>query len=38
MAMEQEDLEQLPPVGHVRVVYLGAVAPHWDVEIGRAHV
>jgi hypothetical protein len=31
MAMEQEDLEQLPPVGHVRVVYLGPVAPHWDV-------
>lgn len=24
--------EQLPPVGHVRVVYLGPVAPHWEVQ------
>ena len=29
--LEQEE-EQLPPVGHVRVVYLGPVAPHWDVQ------
>ena len=29
--IEQEE-EQLPPVGHVRVVYLGPVAPHWDVQ------
>ena len=21
-----------PPRGHVRIVYLGPVAPHWDVE------
>ena len=21
-----------PPVGHVRVIYLGPVAPHWDVQ------
>ena len=21
-----------PPRGHVRVVYLGPVAPHWEVE------
>jgi hypothetical protein len=21
-----------PPVGHVRVVYLGPVAPHWDLQ------
>ena len=21
-----------PPVGHVRVVYLGPVAPHWEVQ------
>jgi hypothetical protein len=21
-----------PPVGHVRVVYLGPVAPHWEVR------
>jgi hypothetical protein len=24
--------EQLPPQGHVRVVYLGPVAPHWEVQ------
>src|SRR5579862_5465975 len=24
--------EQLPPVGAVRVVYLGPVAPHWEVQ------
>ena len=23
---------QQPPRGHVRVVYLGPVAPHWDVH------
>ena len=23
---------QLPPRGHVRVIYLGPVAPHWDVQ------
>lgn len=27
---EQE--EPQPPVGHVRVVYLGPVAPHWEVQ------
>jgi hypothetical protein len=27
-----EEGEALPPVGHVRVVYLGPVAPHWDVQ------
>lgn len=27
---EQE--EPLPPRGHVRVVYLGPVAPHWEVQ------
>ena len=21
-----------PPVGHVRVIYLGPVAPHWEVH------
>ena len=21
-----------PPIGHVRVVYLGPVAPHWDLQ------
>jgi hypothetical protein len=24
--------ERLPPVAHVIVVYLGPVAPHWDVR------
>lgn len=24
--------EPQPPVAHVRVVYLGPVAPHWDVQ------
>jgi hypothetical protein len=33
MAREQEELEaQQPPRGHVRIVYLGPVAPHWDVQ------
>lgn len=33
MAQAPEELEQqLPPVGHVRVVYLGPVAPHWEVQ------
>jgi len=28
----EENDEPLPPVGHVRVVYLGPVAPHWEVR------
>ncbi|HEX4083122.1 MAG TPA: hypothetical protein VHX40_09185 [Acidimicrobiales bacterium] len=24
--------EPVEPIGHVRVVYLGPVAPHWDVQ------
>ena len=33
MAQQPEELEQqLPPIGHVRVVYLGPVAPHWEVQ------
>jgi hypothetical protein len=32
MATEPEDLAQLPPIGHVRIVYLGPVAPHWDMH------
>jgi hypothetical protein len=24
--------EAVAPVGHVRVVYLGPVAPHWDIQ------
>ena len=31
MAQSPEELEQQPPRGHVRIVYLGPVAPHWDV-------
>ncbi len=31
MAMDQDQVEQSQPVGHVRVVYLGPVAPHWEV-------
>ena len=27
-----EEQEPQPPRGHVRVVYLGPVAPHWDVQ------
>jgi len=29
---ELEEEEPLPPQGAVRVVYLGPVAPHWDVQ------
>ena len=28
----EEGEEPQPPVGHVRVVYLGPVAPHWEVQ------
>ena len=28
----EEPEEPVPPVGHVRVVYLGPVAPHWEVQ------
>lgn len=31
MSDVQEE-EQAPPRGHVRVVYLGPVAPHWRVD------
>ena len=30
--LPEEDGEPPPPVGHVRVVYLGPVAPHWEVQ------
>lgn len=35
MSPEADDVpieEPVEPVGHVRVVYLGPVAPHWDVQ------
>ncbi len=28
----QQQVEPEPPRGHVRVVYLGPVAPHWRVD------
>ncbi len=28
----QPTVEQAPPRGHVRVVYLGPVAPHWRID------
>ena len=30
--LPDEDAEPQPPVGHVRIVYLGPVAPHWEVR------
>ena len=37
MSPEPEDVvveegETIEPIGHVRVVYLGPVAPHWEVQ------
>jgi len=32
MSMPEPVAEQLPPRGHVKVVYLGPVAPHWEVR------
>ena len=29
---QQSDQQSQPPRGHVRVVYLGPVAPHWRVD------
>ena len=29
---EAEPEEQQPPRGHVRIVYLGPLAPHWEVQ------
>ena len=31
MAITETEIEQ-PPRGRVRVIYLGPVAPHWDVQ------
>ena len=31
MSMSEIETDQ-PPRGHVRVIYLGPVAPHWDVQ------
>ena len=32
MAMTDEETEPEPPRGHVTVVYLGPVAPHWEIR------
>ena len=32
MSISEEALEQVPPQGHVKVVYMGPVAPHWEVH------
>lgn len=32
MQNPEELAEPLPPQGHVRVVYLGPLAPHWEVQ------
>jgi hypothetical protein len=33
MVRPPEELEpSLPPQGHVRIVYLGPLAPHWEVQ------
>lgn len=32
MSETMEDIERPPPVAHVVVVYLGPVAPHWDLR------
>ena len=37
---ELQPTEPVEPIGHVRVIYLGPVAPHWDVvsDFGPADV
>ena len=32
MSMTQPEEQPQPPRGHVRIVYLGPVAPHWRVD------
>ncbi len=32
MSMTETEPNPEPPRGHVRVVYLGPVAPHWDLQ------
>src|SRR5262245_37332537 len=32
MSIPEDELAQIPPQGHVKVVYLGPVAPHWEVH------
>lgn len=28
-----ETIEQLPPIGHMAIIYLGPNAPHWEIHI-----
>ena len=32
MSTTEQPVAPQPPRGHVRIVYLGPVAPHWDVQ------
>jgi hypothetical protein len=32
MSMEAEELEEIPPRGHVQIIYTGPVAPHWEIR------
>ncbi|HZJ25507.1 MAG TPA: hypothetical protein VFF40_00585 [Acidimicrobiia bacterium] len=32
MSTEPEPLEEIPPQGHIKVIYLGPVSPHWEVQ------
>ena len=32
MTSTEDEGVQQPPVGHVRIVYLGPLAPHWEVQ------
>lgn len=32
MSMQRDDLKEQQPRGHARIVYLGPVAPHWEVQ------
>ena len=32
MSIEPYELEEIPPQGHVKIVYTGSVAPHWEIH------
>jgi len=32
MSIEPYELEEVPPQGHVKIVYTGPVAPHWEIH------
>lgn len=29
----EEHIEELPPIGHMAIIYLGPNAPHWEIHI-----